>query len=113
MRHKWKWIEDCDEWSAFVAWIDTQAPAARVELEAGLGMLLDYGPEHDCYKIDDDAYVVYACCKRTVFWLVVGVAEPGKKRLLPLAWGTRPTQATIDTAAGEAGKKLKKWRSPS
>jgi hypothetical protein len=110
VHRRWKWIDDSDDWVAFVAWRNAQAPAARVELEAGLDMLLDYGPEHDCYKIDNDLYVVYACCKHTVFWLLVGVAQPGRRSLLPLVWGIRPTQSVIDAAATEAARKLQKWR---
>ena len=110
-RKRWKWVEDSNDWAAFESWRQGQTPDARVELEAGLDMLLDYGPEHDCFKIDDDLYVVYACCKRTVFWLVVGVAQPGKRLLLPLVWGTDPTSSVISAANANATKKLQEWRS--
>lgn len=108
---RWKWIEDADDWDAFATWRAAQTPSARVELEAGLSMLLDYGPEHDCYKVGDSLYVVYACCQRKVFWLVVGVATPGQRRLVALAWGTKPTQSVIETGVAEAAKKLQEWRS--
>jgi hypothetical protein len=110
-RRRWKWVEDSAEWRAFAGWRDARAPAERVELEAGLEMLLDYGPEHDSPQVGDDLYAVYACCKRTIFWLVVGVARPGEKRLLPLAWGTDPSKNLTSGIKTEAAKMLREWRS--
>ena len=109
-RRRWRWVEDCDDWPAFVAWRDGRTHADRVELVAGLDLLLDEGPEADTYRVGEDLYVVYACCKRTVVWLLVGVAGPGDRRLLPLAWGARPSKKEILRAAKQAAEKLRKWR---
>lgn len=109
-RRRWRWIEDCDDWVAFTAWRDTRPKADQVELAAGLEVLLDDGPERDTYQVGADLYVVYACCRRTVLWLLVGVARPGERWLLPLAWGTRPSERRISHAAKEAAEKLQKWR---
>jgi hypothetical protein len=104
---RWTWIRDCPDWEAFEAW---RAARGSAELEAGLGMLLDYGPEYDCPRIGEDIYVVYACYRRTVFWLIVGVGRPGIRQLLPLKWGVNPTEARIARAGKEASEKLQKWR---
>lgn len=112
LHRRWKWIEDSDGWTAFVTWQDALPRAHRVELAAGLEMLLDYGPEHDTYQVGDELYVVYACSKRTVLWLLVGVARPGERWLLPLAWGTgSPSARRLSEAADEATEQLRKWRS--
>jgi hypothetical protein len=110
-RRRWRWLEDCDDWTAFAAWRDARPWAARVEFVAGLEVLLDHGPEHDSYKVGEDLYVVYACSKGKILWLLVGVAAPGERRLLPLAWGTgSPSKITISRTAIEAAEKLRKWR---
>lgn len=108
-RH-WKWVEECPEWPAFAAWRDGLAWASRVELVAGLEMLLDHGPEDNTYKLGDDLYAVYTCCKRTIFWVVVGVAQPSEKRLLPLAWGTNPSKNLTEDVTTDATARLQNWR---
>jgi hypothetical protein len=109
-RRHWKWVEECPEWSAFVAWRDGLAWADRVEVAAGLEMLLDQGPEGNTPRLGDDLYVVYACCKGTIFWIVVGVARPNEKRLLPLAWGTNPSKNFTPDITTDATARLQQWR---
>jgi hypothetical protein len=109
-QRRWKWVQDCDEWPAFVAWCDTRPWAHRVQLQAALGTLLDSGPMHDSYQVGEDLYAEYAPCNRTVLWIIVGVAQPGKRLLLPLVWGTSPTGERIAAATAEATAKLQKWR---
>jgi hypothetical protein len=113
-RRRWKWVEDCKEWSEFAAWRSAQGWGERVELEAGLDMLLDEGPVGNCPKVGDDLYVVYACCQGRLFWLIVGVAQPPARGLLPLAWGaSQPTRSRIAEAAARAAVKLRAWRARS
>lgn len=113
LRRRWRWIKDCDGWAAFATWCDDRPRAERVELEAGLAVLLALGPEHDTYSVGEDLYVIYACCKRTVLWLIVGVAAPGERYLVPLAWGSQPSEAKIRDAAKDAADQLGKWRGRS
>jgi hypothetical protein len=110
-RRRWKWVEDSERSQAFADWREALPEPQRVELEAGLAVLLDYGPEHDTYRIDTDLYVVYACCMRVVLWLLVGDASPGTRQLLPLAWGIRsPSEKQLAGAAKKAGTLLAQWR---
>lgn len=110
-RRRWKWVEDSDRSRAFARWREALAEPQRVELEAGLAVLLDYGPEHDTYEIDKDLYVVYACCKRTVLWLIVGDASPGSRQLLPLVWGLQsPSAKRLAEAVKTAARLLGEWR---
>jgi hypothetical protein len=111
LRRRWRWVESCDGWAAFVAWRDGRPWPSRVELAAGLEVLLRYGPEHDAYQIGEDLYVVYACAEGTVLWLCVGVASPGDRRLLPLGWGRgSPSKKMISRAAAKGARKLQEWR---
>lgn len=81
-----------------------------MELAAGLDELLAYGPE-ETTRCADDIYAVYGCCGSSYFWLLVGVALPGKRQLLPLVWGTTlATKQVIANATEEASPKLRKWR---
>ncbi len=113
MRHaRWKWISDSKEWASFEAWRAGLPEADRAELEAGLRMLLRYGPDGGT-KVGDDLYRVYACRLRTVYWIIAGIAEPSRRDLLMLAWGTRPTRSGIAVAAAEAAERLRIWRSGS
>ncbi len=110
-RRRWKWVKDSGRSRAFTTWREALPEPQQVELEAGLAVLLDYGPEHDTYQIDKDLYVVYACCKRTVLWLIVGDASPGTRQLLPLVWGLRsPSAKRLAEAAKTAAKLLEEWR---
>jgi hypothetical protein len=110
-RRRWKWVEDSERSRAFASWRGALPEAQRVELEAGLAVLLDYGPEHDTYRINKDLYVVYACCRLTVLWLLVGDASPGTRQLLPLDWGIRePSKRRLADAAKKAGVLLAQWR---
>jgi hypothetical protein len=110
VRHaRWKWIDGSREWESFEAWRAGLPAADQAELEAGLRMLLRYGPE-GCSKVGDDLYVVYACRLRKVYWIIAGIAQPCERRLLVLAWGTRPTASSIASAAAEAAEQLRRWR---
>jgi hypothetical protein len=111
MWHKrWKWVEECPEWPVFVAWRDGLKWADRVEVVAGLEMLLDHGPRNNTRKLSDDLYAVYTCRSRTVFWIIVAVAQPQKRRLLPLAWGTNPSKNLTPDITTKCAEKLQKWR---
>jgi len=113
VRHaRWKWINDSEEWASFEAWRAGLPAADQAELEAGLRMLLRYGPD-GCSKVGDDLYAVYACRLRNVYWIIAGIAQPCGRRLLVLAWGTRPTPSSITIAAAEAAERLRRWRSGS
>lgn len=107
----WKWVEDSEQWAAFLAWRQTRSWADRVELEAALETLLDRGPEDGFPKLGLDLYAIFACRRRTIFWVVVGVARPGKRLLLPLAWGVNADDKHIAEAALQASEALSKWRS--
>jgi len=107
---RWRWVEDCDTWNAFLAWRDTRSFAGRVQLQAGLKTLLKSGPEHDTRRVGDGLYSVYAASGGTLYWLIVGVAQPGESRLLPLAWGTNATDAVIAEEAKLAADKLRAWQ---
>jgi hypothetical protein len=109
-RRRWKWAEQSDEWPAFEAWLEALPWAEHVELAAGLEMLLDHGPEYDCPKLGDDLYVVYACSKQTIFWLIVGILERRQRRLVPLAWGKNPSSTLTEDVKVQALRKLQKCR---
>lgn len=109
-RRRWKWVEECPEWSMFLAWQDGLKWADRVELTAGLEMLLDHGPKNNARHLADDVYAVYACHKATIFWVVVGVAQPPRRRLLPLAWGTNPAKNLTQDVKTKSAEKLQEWR---
>jgi hypothetical protein len=106
---EWKWAEQCDEWPAFIAWREALPWDEHVELAAGLEMLVDRGPEYNCPKLGDDLYVVYACSKHVIFWVIVGVLRPRSRHLAPLAWGKNPRTLTEEVKV-QALRKLQKLR---
>ena len=110
LRRRWSWIKGCEDWTAFDAWCGMWPRKVQVELAAALDHLLAYGPE-ETTRCADDIYAVYGCCGRKYFWLLVGVALPGKRQLLPLVWSTtKATEQRITDATEEASQKLRKWR---
>jgi hypothetical protein len=109
-RRRWEWVEECPEWSKFIAWRDGLAWADRVEVVAGLEMLLDYELEGNTPKVGDDLYAAYTCRKRTIFWVVVAVARPSGRHLLPLAWGTNPSRNLTEAVTASAAERLRNWR---
>lgn len=110
MRRRWSWVKGCDDWTAFDTWCGNWQRELQVELAAALDLLLAYGPEETTRRADD-IYAVYGCCGKKYFWLLVGVATPGRRQLLPLVWGTTTaTERRIKDATEEAIEKLRKWR---
>jgi len=110
VRHaRWRWITDSREWESFETWRAALPRNDRAELEAGLKMVLSRGPQHG-ERVGDDLFKVYACCGRTVYWIIVGTARPRERHLLMLAWGKNPMKSDIDAAVAEAAKQLRQWR---
>jgi hypothetical protein len=107
---RWEWIEDCEDWPAFGAWRESFNEPDRVELEAGLRTLLRRGPEYGFAKLAEDIFAVSCCRRRTVFTVVVGVAQSNGRLLLPLAWVVNADDRWAKLARDEATEKLKKWR---
>jgi hypothetical protein len=85
---RWRWSEG-GSLKEFTAWREARPWAEQVELAAALEMLLEYGPEYDCLKVAEGHYMVYVCCRRTIFWVLVSAAESEPRRLLPVDWGVR------------------------
>lgn len=107
---EWRWITEDDYYRQFYGWLRTREYGEQVEFEAGLAMVVRQGPEGHTYNAGEDVYCVYACCGRLVMWLMVGVAWPGKRDMLPLVWGTALDGNHIERSAGKAVKLLRKWR---
>jgi hypothetical protein len=82
----------------------------QVQVRGGLEMFSTQGPEGHTYEIRKDVYSVYACCGRHVLWLLVGIAQPGQKDMLPLVWGADLDERRIDRSADKAVALLRKWR---
>lgn len=107
---RWRWVEECPEWPQFVAWQESLSDADYVELTAGLKMLLRRGPQYNCPELSDDLYVMYAGRRNATFWIAVGDATPGQRRLLPLAWGTNPAKNLTAAVKADVAEKLLMWR---
>ena len=109
-RRRWKWVEQYEEWPAFVAWLEALAWNEHVELAAGLAMLLDHGPQYDCPRLEDDLYAVYACSGSKIFWIIVGVPLPRRRLLAPLVWGRNPSTKITEDVMVQARQKLRNCR---
>jgi hypothetical protein len=107
---RWRWVEECPEWPEFVSWQEGLPWADGVQLSGGLEMLLRSGPQDNCPKLGDDLYAMYAGRMGTTFWIAVGDAMPGRRWLLPLAWGTNPSKNLTASVIAEALERLLKWR---
>ena len=106
MEH-WSWIKDREHWTAFSAWPMDWDQNRKAELVGALQSIAAYGPPGNTPCVAEDIYAVYSW----TFWILVGDAQPGRQRLLPLAWGTtRATKRTIGDATTQAIEALKAWR---
>jgi hypothetical protein len=104
---RWSWIEDCELWTAFSAWPMDWDENRKAELVGALQSIAAYGPRGNTTCVAEDVYAVYSWS----FWILVGDAQPGRRRLLPLVWGTtRPTKRAIGEATTQAIEALKAWR---
>jgi hypothetical protein len=109
-RKRWRWIEDSEYWKEFAAWLDNRPYEERVEFTAGLDELSRSGPVGNTPQVGEDLYKVYACAGRVVLWLIIGIARPGERELLPLVWGTPLDENRIARTIPKAAKKLRDWR---
>jgi hypothetical protein len=103
----WSWIKDSEQWTAFSAWSRDWDDIRKAELVAALQLIAKYGPRDNTTCVAEDIYL----CGSWLFWILVGDAQPGRLRLLPLVWGTtRATRKTIGEATAQAIEALKAWR---
>jgi hypothetical protein len=107
---RWGWLQDCPEWPEFIAWQNHLPWSDHVELAGGLRLLLREGPKHNCPELRDGLYALYAGRRSRTFWVIFGDAIPGRRRLLPLAWGTNPAKNLTAAIIADAANRLRLWR---
>jgi hypothetical protein len=100
---RWSWIKDSASWTALEAWAQAQV-RIHDEIVGTLDWLLVHGPTGSRCLVED-VYVIYSWH----FWVVVGDALPGRRRVLALDWGLGSfTKAKCNLT--KAIEMLKTWR---